>query len=297
VPAEIADVTEPAALHMAASFERLPVRLQDGVVIHTTVARTSAARCLDASSPVTPLVLLHGFDSSALEFRRLFPLLEAASVPAFAVELIGSGFTGLQEAKSATPTTRREHLRSFLEQHVGSRPVDLLGASLGGTAALDFALNYAHLVNSLVLVDAQGFVEGTPQLPGPLADVGVSVLRAVWLRSLANALAYADKLRFATEDAIRVGRLHTHLPDWSRSTRTFMDSGGYTVRARIPQVRALTMVVWGADDEIIEPAVALQFAEELPNCHSVVYLPACGHVPHLERPQALLDAVLRFRSS
>ena len=283
---------------MASSFERLPVRLQDGVVVHTTVARTSAARSLFASSPLTPLVLLHGFDSSALEFRRLFPLLEAAGVPAIAIELLGCGFTGLQEASGASPATRREHLHSFLEQHVGSsRRVDLLGASLGGTAAMDFALHHAHLVNSLVLVDAQGYVEGTPQLPGPLADVGVSVLRAVWLRSLANTLAYADKPRFATEDAIRVGRLHTHLPDWSRSTRTFMDSGGYTVRARIPQVSARTMVVWGADDEIIEPAVALQFAEELPNCHSVVYLPSCGHVPHLERPQALLDAILRFRSS
>ena len=282
---------------MAASLERLLVRLQDGLVVHTTVARTTAARDLDSSAEKTPLVLLHGFDSSALEFRRLFPLLEAAGMPAMCVELVGCGFTGLQQAGGATPATRREHLRAFLEQHVGSRRrVDLLGASLGGTAAIDFALHHAHLVNSLILVDAQGFVEGTPQLPGPLADVGVSVLRAVWLRSLANTLAYSDK-QFATEDAIRVGRLHTHLPDWSRSTRTFMDSGGYTVRARISQVSAPTMVVWGADDEIIEPAAALQFAEELANCHSVVYLPACGHVPHLERPHALLDAVRRFRSS
>lgn len=38
------------------------------------------------------------------------------------------------------------------------------------------------------------------------------VLRSVPLRSWANQMAYYDKQTLATEDAMRIGRLHTFLP-------------------------------------------------------------------------------------
>ena len=40
----------------------------------------------------TPILLLHGFDSSLLEFRRLFPLL-AGQQETWAVDLLGFGFS------------------------------------------------------------------------------------------------------------------------------------------------------------------------------------------------------------
>ena len=38
------------------------------------------------------------------------------------------------------------------------------------------------------------------------------LLRTRGLRQLANRMAYHDKDRLATEDAMRIGRLHTHCP-------------------------------------------------------------------------------------
>jgi hypothetical protein len=38
------------------------------------------------------------------------------------------------------------------------------------------------------------------------------VLRTRGLRQMANRMAYRDKARLATEDAMRIGRLHTHCP-------------------------------------------------------------------------------------
>lgn len=44
-----------------------------------------------SQNPTTnPIVMLHGFDSSSLEFRRLLPKLEAAGAEAYAVDVLGS---------------------------------------------------------------------------------------------------------------------------------------------------------------------------------------------------------------
>lgn len=70
-------------------------------------------------------------------------------------------------------------------------------------------------VSKLVLIDAQGFIDGIGpmgSLPRPLAAAGVALLRTEQLREAANQMAYHDKARFATQDARRVGRLHTFLP-------------------------------------------------------------------------------------
>ncbi len=49
-------------------------------------------------------------------------------------------------------------------------------------------------------------------------------------------MAYFDKARFATQDAMRVGRLHTHLPGWTDANIAFMRSGGYAISSKIAEV-------------------------------------------------------------
>jgi pimeloyl-ACP methyl ester carboxylesterase len=51
----------------------------------------------------------------------------------------------------------------------------LVGASLGGAVAIDFALNYPNWVRSLVLIDSVGFSGSFPVgqfLPHPLIELG-----------------------------------------------------------------------------------------------------------------------------
>ncbi|GFH22371.1 alpha/beta hydrolase protein [Haematococcus lacustris] len=96
----------------------------------------------------------------------------------------------------------------------------------------------AWAVQRLVLISAQGFTEGVPPAPWPLAALGVALLRTVWLRSRANQLAYHDKATWATDDAWRVGRLNTFLPGWFEANVAFIQSGGYFMpEQRIQQVR------------------------------------------------------------
>jgi pimeloyl-ACP methyl ester carboxylesterase len=239
--------------------------------------------------------LLHGFDSSLLEFRRLLPLLEQRlSCVTVVPDLHGCGFTG-DAGLSVFPASRRAHLRSLLEALFPNQPVTLLGASLGGACALDFALEHPELVHSLILVDAQAFVEGAPSPPSFLADLGLDVLRSEWLRSIANQLAYFDKMRLATTDALRVGRLHTFLPRWKPGLRSWMENGGYRLadRIRAGDVKSKSLVVWGRQDEIVPPADAEKLRAALGG-NRVAWIEQCGHCAQLEAPEALADEIAGF---
>ena len=187
----------------------------------------------------------------------------------------------------------------------------LLGTSLGGGIAIDFALAHPEAVEALVLVAPQAYAEGIGPLsaaPRWLARLGVRLLRSVPLRQAANRMAYYDAERFATADAMRVGRLHTHLPNWEEGNVAFMASGGYRLgQPAVRAVRCATLLVWGEDDKILDPSLQERFKEDLlpkgtaaagatgGRCLTeFVSVGECGHCPHLEQPGKLAEAVVAF---
>ncbi len=173
-------------------LRRLPVRLPSlpEEPLRTAVLGPTGEE-LDALDPARQqpvLVLLHSFDSSSLEWRRLIPRLEAlfqaqqqrqqqqqqrhdssssngngvpppppsssaaASPvpPIVALDLVGWGFTDHAAWRRnpdlpVSAALKREHLECFRQQHLGGRPVVLVGTSLGGTIAADYALAYPQV--------------------------------------------------------------------------------------------------------------------------------------------------------
>ncbi|PSC68832.1 hypothetical protein C2E20_7602 [Micractinium conductrix] len=293
MPPEASDIEEPAAQALMASMRRVPLAVPGLGEVQTAYAGPAAP------TPGAPaFVLLHGFDSSSLEFRRFVPLLSQLG-DVYAVDLAGWGFTdagfGSNPDLPLGPKQKRAHLKAFM-QHVVGRPATLIGTSLGGTVAIDFAAEHGDDVERLVLIDAQGFIDGIgpmASMPRFLSQLGVRVLRTVPLRQMANKMAYFDKERYATDDAMRIGRLHTHLPGWEDANVAFMQSGGYAVSARIPTLRLPTLVVWGRNDEILSPDNAQRFIDALPDAR-LVWIEDCGHCAHLEQPAELLRAVAEF---
>ena len=299
IPTEPAsEIEEQAAIDMLSNMKRANLTVPGLGDVQTTYVHHPAANTASRSPPPA-FILLHGFDSSLLEFRRFAPKLTQLG-DVYSVDLAGWGFSdcGFSENPDIElgPAQKRAHLKAFVESVVG-RPVVLLGTSLGGTVAIDFTLNHAdELVEKLILVDAQGFIDGIGPLasmPRFLSVLGVQILRSVPLRQMANQMAYCDKKRYATDDAMRIGRLHTHLPGWTDANVAFMRSGGYAVSTRLSEVKVPSLVVWGRQDEILSPDYAQQFIDALPDA-KLVWVDQCGHVPALEQPQQLLAAVEEF---
>jgi pimeloyl-ACP methyl ester carboxylesterase len=134
LPAEFAaEIEEPAAVAMMGEMRRAALAVPGlGEVLTAYVHRpaTGAAAAAAAAAERPAFVLLHGFDSSLLEFRRFYArLAELGDV--YAVDLAGWGFTdagfGLAPARALGPPEKRAHLRAFLDGVVGRLHTHLPG--------------------------------------------------------------------------------------------------------------------------------------------------------------------------
>ena len=247
-----------------------------------------------------PLIMIHGFDSSALEYRRLGALLAARGIDTYAVDLLGWGYTQLQDVTSFSAAAKVEALESFATIMFGGKPFCVAGASLGGAAVIELASRNPELCQGMILIDAQGFVDGIgpmASMPTPLASLGVQVLKSVPLRSSANQMSYYDKATYATDDAVRIGRLHCLQDGWSEALVSFMQSGGFSPSLKVPTIQAPALVLWGRQDGILDGnEFAQKFVEELPNAQ-LRWIEECGHVPHLEQPDQTADEIEEFLST
>ena len=240
-----------------------------------------------------PIVFIHGFDSSSVEFRRLAPLLGKMGQEVYCVDILGWGFSNVSNVNEFTPRAKVDHLECFIRQVVG-RDCILGGASLGGAVAINLYAQAPDLVSKLVLIDAQGFIdgEGPSEIPNFIAGLGIEVLKSKPLRMFANYIAYSDK-SFATADAMLIGRLHCDLKSWKSSSIDFLKSGGFVTSEKVAKVKVPTLVLWGSNDEILEASTAEKFRDVL-RFGYVKYISDCGHVCHLERPKETAEEIVNF---
>ncbi|NES90930.1 alpha/beta fold hydrolase, partial [Okeania sp. SIO2B9] len=242
----------------------------------------------------TPILLLHGFDSSIFEFRRLLPLL-AAQNQTFAVDLLGFGFTDRLPNLKINPKAIATHLYYFWKSLI-DQPVILVGASMGGAAAIDFTLTYPEVVKKLVLIDSAG-MQNNPIISKfifpPLDYFATEFLRRPQVRASISRSAYFDK-SFATLDANICARLHLEMPGWNQALISFTKSGGYgNFKQKLPSLQQQTLILWGENDRILGTSDAGKLEGAIANSQ-LIWIPNCGHVPHLEKSQVTANYILDF---
>jgi pimeloyl-ACP methyl ester carboxylesterase len=291
-------VSEATSIAMLASITRLPIPIKDSdQSVGTAIVHQAPAS--EPCNSTQPIVLLHGFDSSLLEFRRLLPRL-AAHHPTWAIDLLGFGFTDRQNHDlDFSPAAIKAHLYETWKTHI-QRPMVLVGASMGGAAAIDFALTYPEAVSQLVLIDAAGLAKG-PAISGVLSlfpaigKLATNFLSRPKVRRQVSVKAYHDPATYVTRDAETCAALHLAMPGWSDALIRFTCSGGYNFLGpeRIAQMRQPTLILWGRQDKILGTRDADRFAKILPQSQ-LVWIENCGHVPHLEQAEITAAHLLDF---
>lgn len=287
LPPGLKNLTEPPSIALAQSIQRTHI----ATPLSQQPIATAFVRQGEGNPPI---LLLHGFDSSVFEFRRLLPLL-STSHETQAMDLLGFGFTDRLAIQSCTCNDIKTHLYNFWQTEI-SRPIVLVGASMGGAAAIDFTLTYPDAVEKLVLIGSAGLSKGPvigKFLVPPFDYLAAEFLRRPQVRNRISQAAYDDKT-FNSLDAKLCAAFHLEMPGWHQALISFTKSGGYgSFRDRLGQIQQPTLILWGENDRILGTQDAGKFERAI--VHSqLVWIERCGHVPHLEQPQLTARQILKF---
>jgi pimeloyl-ACP methyl ester carboxylesterase len=290
LPASVKQLTAADSIEFAADIQRVKIET-------SLISQPIQTSYVFQGTGGIPIVFLHGFDSSILEFRRIMPLI-AVKQEVWAIDLLGFGFTERLVDCPFSTASIDTHLYATWQTLI-QQPMILVGVSMGGAAAIEFTLNHPKTVHKLILIDSAGSTQ-PPKigkfLVTPLANLATKFLATPSVRQSVSEKAYFDKA-LATADARLCAALHLEMPNWSEALIAFTRSGGYGyVINRLAEIKQETLILWGDNDRILGTKPAQQFVDNLPNSR-LEWIASCGHVPHLEQAKITADLILDFIDS
>ena len=252
-----------------------------------------------------PLLLLHGITSSAATWKDVIPSL-AEHHTVIAPDLLGHG----QSAKPVGDYSLGAYA-SGVRDLLGLLEVEsatVVGHSLGGGVAMQFAYLFPERCNRLVLVASGGLgrdvnpILRAAALPG--AEYVLPLICAEPIRNAGNAIGrllrrigvkpgtdVEEMWRgFSSLGGVESRRAFIH------TVRTIIDVTGQRVSANDRLYLAQhvpTLIVWGARDPVIPASHGKDASQSIPGSRFELFEKA-GHFPHRDEPERFTSVLLDF---
>lgn len=249
---------------------------------HTAARHDDLPLTLSEAGSGRPVLILHGGGGPA----TVAPLAGHLSRTAHTLTPVHPGWDGTPRPAWLTGIDDLALAYLRLLHDRGLEDVLVVGSSLGGWTAAEMAVrDTAGVITGLVLIDAVGVhVEGEP-----ITDV-----LALQPRELAAYSWHDPAGRFRDPADLTPGQ--RAVLQANMATMRVLAGDPYmhdpTLLDRLGRVRQPALLVWGASDRIVTPAYAAAYAAAFGDGRLAV-VPEAGHLPHLERPEAvfaLIDA-------
>ena len=254
------------------------------------------------------LVLLHGIASTADTWAPVATGL-AASHTVLAPDLLGHGSSAKPRGDYSLGADA-SGVRDLITA-LGHERATVVGHSLGGGIAMQFAYQFPERVERLVLISSGGLgrevhpILRASTLPG--SEIVLALLGRRWLRTTGGAVgATLGRLGLrAGEDLAGVAAGLASLGDadargaFVHTARAAIDPGGQRVSAtdRLYLAAHLpTLIVWGERDPIIPAAHGEAAHAAIPGSRLEIFAGA-GHFPHREQPVRFVSLVEDFMRS
>jgi len=227
-----------------------------------------------------PLLFVHGFPLC----RRAWSHQVAAFSPAhraLAPDLRGLGESelGADAPEIATYAADLVALARLLD----TGPVVLVGHSMGGYVALDFARAHPELLRGLVLVATRAGADSAEAAEGRRATA--EKVRAAGVRELVEGMVPKMLAPDENDPALRAEVLALMAPSSPEGVAAALCAMASRPDATgsLAAIQAPTLVVTGDADTLIPPAESEQLAAAIPHA-KLVTIPGAGHLVAHEKP-------------
>ncbi len=253
-----------------------------------------------------PLVLVHGGMGTALSW---VPLLEHLA-DAHTVYAIDRPGCGLASAFDYQGVDVPRHAARFLDEAFDALGLDsatVVGNSMGGRFSIALARHHPDRVDRLILVGAPAGSEGQP-VPGPVRAMRYPLIRRLmaWFTANGDAedardfhgqilVAQPDRMPVVFYEAMAADAAY-NIHGWLPFVANVVDWSGHVAKpvrleGPLPDLTVPTDLIWGSDDAFAGPDRGRVFAEWV-DAESFTEVPEAGHLPWLDAPKTVADAIL-----
>ncbi len=283
-------------------MQQEPVQRAEAIIHGHRVAYRVAG---DPSLPV--LMLIHGITSSSATWDPVIPALsEHAHV--IAPDLYGHGASDVPGADYSLGGFATQ-IRDLMDT-LGHDRATIVGHSLGGGVAMQFAYQYFEHTERLVLVDSGGFGREVSRALRAGTMPGVElILPVIANRHVRNAGLAASRVlsrmpvrprpRPSTVEVVRGYSSLSESPSraaFVHTLRSVVEPGGQRVsavdRLYLTEGRP-TLIVWGARDTVIPVAHAYHAHAVIPGSQLEIFEQS-EHFPHMDEPARFARVMLDF---
>ncbi len=252
------------------------------------------------------VLFVHGMAGSSSTWVQVLEHLEDEELAWVAPDLPGHGRSDKPRADYSLGA-QAAILRDILDE-LGHDRVTVVGTSLGGGIAMQFAYQHPERTARLVLVGSGGLGEEVAAVLRVLAFPGAELVLPVAtqpvLRGAVEAVSgWFGKVGLEPAPATaEMWRSFTSLSDprtrtaFVQTLRSVVDHRGQRVSAldKVHLARDVpTLIIWGAEDPIIPVSHAHTAHEEMPGS-TLVVLDGCGHFPQVEDPRRFARTLVGF---
>lgn len=306
--------TPPAAtpdLHMPVTPHKTnlqPVREMTPSLEFRTIHGYRRAFRIAGSGPA--ILLIHGIGDNSLTWSSVHSTL-AQRFTTIAPDLLGHGQSDKPRADYSV-AAYANGMRDLLNV-LGIDKVTIIGHSLGGGVAMQFAYQFPDMIQRLILVGSGGISrELNPLLRLASLPLSATALAALRLPAVLPALHTAGRVVRATlgstgiaRDFHNMVRILAHLPDpeaaaaFTQTLRCVVDWRGQlvTMLDRCYLTESIPVqLIWGSQDTVIPASQAHEAHTAIPGSYLEIF-DGCGHFPFHDEPERFAGVVEQFIDS
>jgi rifampin ADP-ribosylating transferase len=234
----------------------------------------------------TPVVLVHAWGEARGCFDTLVTLLPPD------LRVVTWDLRGHGEADKPAVGYRLEQVADDvlgLLDVLGLERAVLVGSSSGGYVAQQVAVTRPETVLALVLVGSPLTLEGEPPFMAEIEALR-DPLTPEWIRAFNLSLSVPGRVpEWYLEERVQDG-LAMPAALWGLTLRGLTEAPRPT---RLGRIRCPTLILWGADDDLLAPSQLAGLREVMPHAIVVSYAET-GHTVLWERPELVAADLVPF---
>jgi pimeloyl-ACP methyl ester carboxylesterase len=248
----------------------------------------------------TPVILIHGLAASLHDWDVLIPELTLHGYSAYALDILGHGDSPKPNSRAYQMDWMFEHFMNWTRSLHLTEPAIVIGHSLGGYLALEYARRVSAWTRGLILVNP---FYSLSQLP--------LILRRTYRHPTLSGFIASRLPEWIFRIVVDVtsismghstGALHS-LPEHVRAqtaidyTRTAAGvynllNTGEDLTTHLSSISTPTLVVWGDHDQTLAPASFTKLVNTMPHAKGLTI--NAGHVPHQSNAEEFNQMTLEF---